>query len=126
MFNAVPHLHHIDEVDENDWQPVKSREKPAKASFRNAIKDFYLTNPIARASALMAELSAGAKARRAEDIAARMRPAARPYRPGAGRLPACAPADEPVSRARRCRSSRAISGSRRRCSTAIWCSSMSR
>ncbi len=70
MFNAVPHLHHIDHVDENPWQPVSSRKKPAKASFRNAIKDFYLTNPIARASALMAELSAAARARPAEDIAA--------------------------------------------------------
>jgi NADH-quinone oxidoreductase subunit G len=36
---------------------------PAKATFRNAIKDFYLTNPIARASAVMAELSAMARAR---------------------------------------------------------------
>ena len=34
--------------------------------FRNAVKDFYLTNPIARASQLMAELSAGAKARASE------------------------------------------------------------
>ncbi|MCB1350865.1 MAG: molybdopterin-dependent oxidoreductase, partial [Maritimibacter sp.] len=70
MFNAVPHLHHIDEVDENPWQPVKTRKKPAKASFRYAVKDFYLTNPIARASQLMAELSAQAAARSSEDIAA--------------------------------------------------------
>ena len=70
MFNAVPHLHHIDVVDENDWRSVKSRKKPATADFRNAVKDFYLTNPIARASALMAELSARAAARQAEDIAA--------------------------------------------------------
>jgi NADH-quinone oxidoreductase subunit G len=34
-----------------------------RPDFRNAIKDFYLTNPIARASAVMAELSAMAKAR---------------------------------------------------------------
>jgi len=70
MFNAVPHLHHIDVVDQNSWQPVKSRRKPAKATFRNAVKDFYLTNPIARASQLMAELSAQAATRQAEDIAA--------------------------------------------------------
>jgi NADH-quinone oxidoreductase subunit G len=38
--------------------------------FVNAVKDFYLTNPIARASALMAELSASAKARREQQIAA--------------------------------------------------------
>ena len=70
MFNAVPHLHHIDAVDENPWQPVKTRKKPAKASFRYAVKDHYLTNPIARASQLMAELSAQAAAHDAEDIAA--------------------------------------------------------
>jgi NADH-quinone oxidoreductase subunit G len=69
MFAAVPHLHKIDEVIANDWQPVKAR-KPAKAAFRNAVRDFYLTNPIARASALMGELSAQAKARKAEDVAA--------------------------------------------------------
>jgi NADH-quinone oxidoreductase subunit G len=31
---------------------------PAAASFRPAVKDFYLTNPIARASKIMAECSA--------------------------------------------------------------------
>ena len=37
-----------------------------KAEFRNPVKDFYLTNPIARASSqVMAELSAMAKARAA-------------------------------------------------------------
>jgi NADH-quinone oxidoreductase subunit G len=47
--------------------PVK---KLGKADFRNAVTDFYLTNPIARASQLMAELSAGAKSRRETKIAA--------------------------------------------------------
>jgi len=42
----------------------------AKATFRNAIKDFYLTNPVARASAVMAELSAMAAARKAQALAA--------------------------------------------------------
>ncbi|MCB1358346.1 MAG: molybdopterin-dependent oxidoreductase, partial [Maritimibacter sp.] len=69
MFTEVPYLHHIDEVVENTWQPVKTRKKAAKASFRYAVKDHYLTNPIARASQLMAELSAQA-AHAAEDIAA--------------------------------------------------------
>ena len=59
----------IDEVPENVWQPLEVR-LPAKASFRNAIRDFYLTNPIARASSVMAELSAMAKARAAAPIAA--------------------------------------------------------
>ncbi|HBR37639.1 MAG TPA: hypothetical protein DD939_10140, partial [Sulfitobacter pontiacus] len=37
---------------------------------RFAIADFYLSNPIARASQLMAELSANAKARREKPLAA--------------------------------------------------------
>ena len=36
-----------------------------KAPFRSAIDDFYLTNPIARASAVMAECSALAEGRAA-------------------------------------------------------------
>ncbi len=66
---AHRHLGAIDEVAENDWQalPVKAM---AKATFRNAIKDFYLTNPVARASAVMAELSAMAAARKAQALAA--------------------------------------------------------
>ncbi len=66
---AHPHLGRIDEVPENAWQPLPVKV-PAKATFRNAIRDFYLTNPIARASSVMAELSAMAKARAATPIAA--------------------------------------------------------
>jgi NADH-quinone oxidoreductase subunit G len=66
---AHPHLGRVDEVPENAWQPLEVKA-PAKATFRNAIKDFYLTNPIARASSVMAELSAMAKARSAAPIAA--------------------------------------------------------
>jgi NADH-quinone oxidoreductase subunit G len=69
LVKAVPHLAKIDTVPENDW----SAETPGKlgdADFRNAIADFYLTNPIARASTLMAELSAGARAREDTKIAA--------------------------------------------------------
>ncbi|GKY87805.1 NADH-quinone oxidoreductase subunit NuoG [Sinisalibacter aestuarii] len=69
MIAAVPHLGALDVVPQNDWTMLKAK-KPGKATFRNAVKDFYLTNPIARASALMAELSAQARARKAEDIAA--------------------------------------------------------
>ncbi|TMV14807.1 NADH-quinone oxidoreductase subunit NuoG [Arenibacterium halophilum] len=65
----VPHLADIDEVPENEWVAVEPGSL-GEASFVPAISDFYLTNPIARASALMAELSANAKARRAEKIAA--------------------------------------------------------
>ena len=69
LVEAVPHLAAIDTVPENDWQPLELRA-PGNADFRPAVKDFYLTNPIARASALMAELSANAAARRAPPMAA--------------------------------------------------------
>ena len=69
MIAAVPHLGRVDEVPENDWQPLKPK-KPGKADFRNVTRDFYLTNAIARASALMGQLSAQAKARKAGEIAA--------------------------------------------------------
>ncbi|WP_281983127.1 NADH-quinone oxidoreductase subunit NuoG [Thalassorhabdomicrobium marinisediminis] len=65
----VPHLAQIDEVPENDWQPVDTGAL-GQATFRTAIKDFYLTNPIARASQLMAELSANAKKRGEAALAA--------------------------------------------------------
>ena len=69
LVEAVPHLGQVDEVAANDWQPLPAAPL-GKADFRNAISDFYLTNPIARASALMAELSAGAKARGHKALAA--------------------------------------------------------
>ncbi|MEX1235112.1 MAG: NADH-quinone oxidoreductase subunit NuoG [Roseovarius sp.] len=65
----VPHLAQIDQVPENEWQPIAPKDM-GKATFRSAVKDHYLTNPVARASQLMAELSAGAKARRAPKLAA--------------------------------------------------------
>jgi len=66
---AVPHLAEIDTVPENEWTPLPAK-KLGKADFRNAVNDFYMTNPIARASQLMAELSANAKARASAKIAA--------------------------------------------------------
>lgn len=69
LIDAVPHLAQIDEVPENSWTPVEPGVL-GKATFRNAVSDFYLTNPIARASALMGELSSMAAARRAERLAA--------------------------------------------------------
>ena len=59
---AVPHLGRIDEVAENEWQALPQGTLGA-ATFVSAVKDFYLSNPIARASALMAELSANARSR---------------------------------------------------------------
>ena len=66
---AHPHLAAIDSVPANDWNRIPLRE-PAKATFRYAVKDFWLTNPIARASPLMAELSANAAARARAPLAA--------------------------------------------------------
>ncbi|WP_319824206.1 NADH-quinone oxidoreductase subunit NuoG [Thalassovita sp.] len=68
----VPHLAQIDEVIENDWQALETANLKA-GDFRLAIASddqFYLTNPIARASALMGELAANAKARVATPVAA--------------------------------------------------------
>ncbi len=69
LFEAVPHLALIDEVPENSLVPLPLG-RLGKATFRNPIKDFWLTNPIARASELMAEMSALDKARREAKIAA--------------------------------------------------------
>jgi len=66
---AVPHLGDVDQVTENTWTP-ETRGKIENAGFGVAIPDFYLSNPIARASQLMAELSANAAARRASPMAA--------------------------------------------------------
>ena len=63
------HLGKVDEVAENEWQPL-AVTKPAADDLRYAVSDFYLSNPIARASSLMAELSANAKARNAAPMAA--------------------------------------------------------
>ena len=65
----VPHLAGIDVVPENDWQPLPAGPL-GTGDFGAAIADFYLTNPIARASTLMAELSALAAARGRDAIAA--------------------------------------------------------
>ena len=69
LVSGHPHLGRIDDVAQNDWVRIPLRE-PAKAAFRPVIKDFYLTNPIARSSQVMAELSAMAKARAAAPLAA--------------------------------------------------------
>ena len=69
LVTEVPHLAQIDTVPENEWK-VEPAGPLGNADFRNAIQDFYLSNPIARASSLMAELSAGVKARKTTKIAA--------------------------------------------------------
>ncbi|WP_299962402.1 NADH-quinone oxidoreductase subunit NuoG [uncultured Roseobacter sp.] len=69
LVEDVPHLGHIDEVPVNDVTRLPTGQL-GDAPFAPAVTDFYLTNPIARASQLMAELSAGMKARRQEAMAA--------------------------------------------------------
>jgi NADH-quinone oxidoreductase subunit G len=65
----VPHLGAVDEVPVNEMQALPMGAL-GKADFVPAITDHYLVNPIARASTLMAELSAAAKARAAAPMAA--------------------------------------------------------
>jgi len=56
MFAAHPHLGALDQVPENDWQPVKPG-KLGKAAIQSSRFDHYLANPILRASTIMADLS---------------------------------------------------------------------
>jgi NADH-quinone oxidoreductase subunit G len=62
LFKAFPHLARIGEIvpgSPDDVRRLATRGGPMeKAPFRSPIEDFYLTNPIARASAVMAECSA--------------------------------------------------------------------
>ena len=69
LLEAHPHLGQVDQISQSEWAPLKAGSL-GKATFRSEISDFYLTNPIARASKLMAELSAGAEARAQAPVAA--------------------------------------------------------
>ncbi len=66
LFAAHPHLMRIDQIAAGDAADVQALAKLGgsadKAPFRSAHADFYLTNAIARASAIMAECSALANA----------------------------------------------------------------
>jgi NADH-quinone oxidoreductase subunit G len=64
-----PHLAMIDQVPNNEWS-TEASGKLGKGIFDVAVSDYYLSNPIARASVLMAELSSNAKARIAAPLAA--------------------------------------------------------
>ena len=61
LFKAVPHLMRIDQIEAGDAAGVKALAARGgsveKGAFKSPIEDFYLTNPIARASAVMAECS---------------------------------------------------------------------
>jgi NADH-quinone oxidoreductase subunit G len=62
MFEAHPHLALLDVIDPADAtvieQLAQKPAKPGKERFGRAIGDFYVSNAIARASAIMANLSA--------------------------------------------------------------------
>jgi NADH-quinone oxidoreductase subunit G len=61
LFKVVPHLMRIDQIEPGNADHIKalaSRGGSAdKAVFKSPVEDFYLTNPIARASVVMAECS---------------------------------------------------------------------
>ena len=67
LFAAFPHLQRIGEIVAADGADLRRLSQlpgsPDKAPFHSVIEDFYLTNPIARASAVMAECSALAEQR---------------------------------------------------------------
>jgi NADH-quinone oxidoreductase subunit G len=62
IFSAHPHLARIDAIEPGKTEDIRKLAlrggTPDKAPFRRTIADFYFTNPIARASAVMAECSA--------------------------------------------------------------------
>ncbi|ETD83086.1 NADH-quinone oxidoreductase subunit NuoG [Rhodobacter capsulatus] len=69
MLAKHPHLGDIDHLADNGWS-VPERRDMGKATFRLALGDYYFTNPIARASVVMAECSAQAKGRKSPAVAA--------------------------------------------------------
>ena len=63
LYAAHPHFMRIDQIAAEPTDAVvaarrRGEAKPSKEPFKSAIADFYMTNPIARASAVMAECSA--------------------------------------------------------------------
>jgi NADH-quinone oxidoreductase subunit G len=61
MFKAVPHLMRLDRIEAGKSDEIKllagKGGSVEKMAFKTPVADFYLTNPIARASAVMAECS---------------------------------------------------------------------
>ena len=65
LYAAHPHLAAIDAIMPSgpaDFSGLPAASPSGSAPFASPVKDFYLTNPIARASAVMAECSALARA----------------------------------------------------------------
>jgi NADH-quinone oxidoreductase subunit G len=61
VFKAAPHLMRVDQIEAGNAADLKTLAGKAgsleKAPFKTSVEDYYLTNPIARASAVMAECS---------------------------------------------------------------------
>ncbi len=67
LFKAHPHLMRIDQIEQGGADDIRKLAAGGgafdKLPFRSPVADFYLTNPIARASAVMAECSSLASGR---------------------------------------------------------------
>ena len=65
LYADYPHFAAIDEIAAGSVDQIatlgQTRDKMSASAFASPVKDFYLTNPIARASAVMAECSALAR-----------------------------------------------------------------
>ncbi|MCG6115313.1 MAG: NADH-quinone oxidoreductase subunit NuoG [Mesorhizobium sp.] len=65
LYEQHPHMARIDQIEPGNSADIGALVRMAgeidKGAFASPVKDFYLTNPIARASAVMAECSALAK-----------------------------------------------------------------
>jgi NADH-quinone oxidoreductase subunit G len=61
LFKAAPHLMRVDQIEAGKAADIDALAAKGgtleKTPFRTSVEDFYLTNPIARASAVMAECS---------------------------------------------------------------------
>jgi NADH-quinone oxidoreductase subunit G len=61
IYKAVPHLMRVDQIAAGNAADIRTLAgrggSVEKAPFKTSVEDFYLTNPIARASAVMAECS---------------------------------------------------------------------
>jgi NADH-quinone oxidoreductase subunit G len=69
MFEQAPHLASLDSVAKADAPVAPETGKMEAAPFTAAVQDFYFTNPIARASAIMADCARSKEARtQATDI----------------------------------------------------------
>ncbi len=65
LYAEFPHMARVDQIDAGDKDDIakvaKLDGRMHNGTFTSIVKDFYLTNPIARASSIMAECSALAK-----------------------------------------------------------------